>query len=246
MSASGTKKTGDIERGPSERGFTLIEVLIAMMLGLVVLGAIYSSFYTQKKTYISQERMVDMEQNLRVALDFLTRDIKMAGRNVPQKEGLTMGDTLGITTATATSLTLRSLTSLTPAPNGTWDETPYTLDTTKTDIDGDATIILLRDGNPLAEHFVPVGSEYLDGSGVVQTVPDPFEYFDGNGAPISVADLNTVAGRGSIRKVKVNLVARTEKEDPEFGGGFDKNAAVPGRCRTESVAVDVVARNVGL
>lgn len=59
-------------------GFSLVELLIAMAVGLVILGAAYQSFITQRQTYAAQEQVTDMNQNARAALDFMTRELRMA------------------------------------------------------------------------------------------------------------------------------------------------------------------------
>lgn len=64
-----------------ERGFSLIELLIAMTLGLIVLGAMSSVFLTQRQTYDAQEQITDMVQTARAAMDMMSREIRMAGYN---------------------------------------------------------------------------------------------------------------------------------------------------------------------
>jgi type IV pilus assembly protein PilW len=60
-------------------GFSLVELLIAMAVGLVVLGAMYSVFTIQNKTFSNQEQIVEMQQNARAAMDMMSREIRMAG-----------------------------------------------------------------------------------------------------------------------------------------------------------------------
>ena len=66
-------------RQQNRDGFTLIEVLIALGIISVVLGGIYTAYRNQLKTFNTQEQMVDMQQNIRVASYFLEREIRMAG-----------------------------------------------------------------------------------------------------------------------------------------------------------------------
>jgi type IV pilus assembly protein PilW len=63
----------------SKAGFTLIEVLIAMAVSLIILGSAYSVFISQQKSTVVQTNVSDIHQNLRAAMDFLVRDIRMAG-----------------------------------------------------------------------------------------------------------------------------------------------------------------------
>lgn len=61
------------------QGFTIVELLVAMVVSFLALGAIYSTFLNQHKSYVVQEETVVMNQNLRIALFYMQRDIRMAG-----------------------------------------------------------------------------------------------------------------------------------------------------------------------
>lgn len=63
----------------NNKGFTLIELLIAMAISGVVTGAIYSAFQSQQTAYVTQEQVVDMQQNLRAAAYLMDSEIRMAG-----------------------------------------------------------------------------------------------------------------------------------------------------------------------
>ncbi|MBU0767923.1 MAG: prepilin-type N-terminal cleavage/methylation domain-containing protein [Proteobacteria bacterium] len=60
-------------------GFTIVELLVAMVVALLALGAIYSTFLNQHKSYVVQEETAAMNQNLRIALFYVQREIRMAG-----------------------------------------------------------------------------------------------------------------------------------------------------------------------
>ena len=63
----------------SPNGFTLIELLVAMAITGIVAGAIYTAFQSQQKSYLIQEQVAEMQQNLRAAMDIMVREIRMAG-----------------------------------------------------------------------------------------------------------------------------------------------------------------------
>lgn len=63
----------------SNAGFTLIEVLIAMCVSMFIMASAYSVFLSQQKSTTAQTSISDIQQNLRAAMDFLTRDIRVAG-----------------------------------------------------------------------------------------------------------------------------------------------------------------------
>lgn len=60
-------------------GFTLVELMIALLIGGIVLAAIMTSFRGQHATYLSQDQVVEMQQNIRVAMNVMARDIRYAG-----------------------------------------------------------------------------------------------------------------------------------------------------------------------
>lgn len=65
-----------------EKGFTLIEILIALAIMSIVTAAIYQVFISQQKTWLSQDLITEMQQNSRVAIDSVSRDLLMAGYGV--------------------------------------------------------------------------------------------------------------------------------------------------------------------
>ncbi|BBO80106.1 hypothetical protein DSCO28_06720 [Desulfosarcina ovata subsp. sediminis] len=68
-------------RSGKENGFTLIELLVAMAISGVVLAGIYEAYLDQLRTTITQQRIVDMNQNLRAAVLIMERDLRMNGAN---------------------------------------------------------------------------------------------------------------------------------------------------------------------
>jgi type IV pilus assembly protein PilW len=63
----------------SQKGYTLIELLVAMALALVVLAAVYKTFKSQHDSFIIQDQLAAMQQNLRGAMHILTQDLQLAG-----------------------------------------------------------------------------------------------------------------------------------------------------------------------
>jgi len=62
-----------------ERGFTLLELLVVMAIFLVVIAAVYALYNTQLKTTHIEEDVAEVQQNLRVAMDIISKDVAMAG-----------------------------------------------------------------------------------------------------------------------------------------------------------------------
>jgi type II secretory pathway component PulJ len=62
-----------------EDGFTLVELFIYMVMFIIVMGALYSVFIGNTKSYSSQENKVEMVQDLRAAMHLVVSDTRMAG-----------------------------------------------------------------------------------------------------------------------------------------------------------------------
>ncbi|MCU1763642.1 prepilin-type N-terminal cleavage/methylation domain-containing protein [Pseudomonas sp. 14P_8.1_Bac3] len=63
----------------SNRGFGLIELLIAMALGLVVVLGVVQIFIAAKNTYVSQNASANMQEDARFVLSKMIQEIRMVG-----------------------------------------------------------------------------------------------------------------------------------------------------------------------
>jgi len=63
----------------NDRGFTLLEVVIAMVLMGMVLLVGSQLIFSGIKSWIHGEEQIDVVQNMRAAMDYMTRDIRTAG-----------------------------------------------------------------------------------------------------------------------------------------------------------------------
>ncbi len=66
------------------KGFTIIELMISLFIGMVVFGGVFSTFKNQNAIYSRQEMRIRMNQDIRVALDFMQRYLKTAGISAPE------------------------------------------------------------------------------------------------------------------------------------------------------------------
>jgi type IV pilus assembly protein PilW len=62
-----------------DKGFTIVELLVVMVISGVVMAGIYQVYYSQQRSYMIQEQVAAMQQNLRAAMFFMSREIRMAG-----------------------------------------------------------------------------------------------------------------------------------------------------------------------
>jgi len=63
----------------SQDAFTLVELLITMVISSFVIASIYSAYQVQQRQYTNQAQVVEMQQNLRAAMQFITSELRMAG-----------------------------------------------------------------------------------------------------------------------------------------------------------------------
>jgi type IV pilus assembly protein PilW len=75
----GIRSRQDKNRVVDCRGFTLVEILIAIGISGFVLAGLYTSFLGQQRSYFVNERLAEMQQNLRGAMMQMSREIRMAG-----------------------------------------------------------------------------------------------------------------------------------------------------------------------
>lgn len=60
-------------------GFTLVELMIAMLLGLVVIGGVVSVFIAGQRSYATNKAIADVQDGARIAFELMARDIRDAG-----------------------------------------------------------------------------------------------------------------------------------------------------------------------
>ncbi|MBU1056272.1 MAG: PilW family protein [Proteobacteria bacterium] len=65
----------------SNKGVTLVELMVVMGLTTIVLGVIYAAYHTQSRMNIKETAVVNMQQNIRGSLYLFEKDIRMAGYN---------------------------------------------------------------------------------------------------------------------------------------------------------------------
>lgn len=106
-----------------ERGFSLVELLVvAAIMGMVMI-AVFGVYQTTQRSTSAQDEVVELQQNLRIAMEQIARDLRMAGfmvdPNVPPLAEATAG-IVTLRTATAFGTAARIAVPLTiPDPSAT-------------------------------------------------------------------------------------------------------------------------------
>jgi prepilin-type N-terminal cleavage/methylation domain-containing protein len=101
-----------------EYGFTLIELLVVSAMLAIVLTAMYSLYTSHQRTAYVSDETVEVQQNLRMAMDSISKDIRLAGLLLPTGTGNTpvsLGTAMTITTSSGCVLGV--ITRITTSPS---------------------------------------------------------------------------------------------------------------------------------
>lgn len=63
----------------NERGFTLVELMIALLIGLILLAGVSSVFVSSKRSYTSNDSLARLQENARITMQILTRTLRSTG-----------------------------------------------------------------------------------------------------------------------------------------------------------------------
>lgn len=91
---------------PTQRGFTLVEIMIALAIGsIIVLGAT-SVFTSTVRSFTVQNGLSDTNETGRYAMQYLARHIRMAGYRDSQWERGILPDSIAFTNGTSDTITV--------------------------------------------------------------------------------------------------------------------------------------------
>ena len=171
-------------------GFTLIEMMVSITIGMVVIAAVTGTFNAQTRQNKAEEEISQMHQNVRGALDLISREIMQAGYKASG------GSVTGVTYSTTQLLIQADL------------DTNGSIDTSNTSLE---YITYVYDSANMRI------TRQLGTGGTAEIVADnitacTFTYKDANDA--------TTTTSSSIRKVTVSTTGRTAKVDPSYPGGY--------------------------
>ena len=216
-----------------EKGFTIIELLVAVFVAGIVMAGVYSAYYSQQKSYTAQEQMAEMQQNLRSAMYFMAKEIRMAGCNPMGWTNDAGFQAIG-PNSVSFSMNIRGQ-SATDPPDKDTEDPNETIVYSLSDWNDDGIDDLMRSTPPTGN--API-AENIDALNLV--------YLDANG--------NVTMDRLAVRSVQITLVARTGRRDPGFTDtttytnlqGTTILAAQNDDFRRRMLSTHIKCRNMGL
>lgn len=229
----------------SARGFTLVELLIAVTLSAFLLAAVYRVFNTSENSQSLGLDLAETQQNARIALATLENDLREAGRGIPPhvQSPILVASQYRITYVRDDNnngaVNLGETVTYFLDPNTSAlavSSTPNPRDMVLRRLVSDAS-------NPHADPIPGYGE--IVASGITQQVNDDgttdvpmFMYFDSNGVPLlsagdsdpyssfygyTVSD-STALGRPpggpnevAVTTISITVVAETEAKDESLG-----------------------------
>jgi len=77
----GSAGVSDTSKSGSQMGFTLTEMMIATVVFTVIVGSVATLVHNSQGVFRTQQGVADMDQNARLTIDFLTRDVQESKQN---------------------------------------------------------------------------------------------------------------------------------------------------------------------
>jgi len=63
----------------TQKGFSIVELMVALLLGLFLVSGVTAMYISSKQSYRVTDNLSRLQESMRFSLDFLSRDIRMAG-----------------------------------------------------------------------------------------------------------------------------------------------------------------------
>lgn len=172
-----------------KQGFTLVELLVAIAITSIVLVSVGKIFISSSRVYTTQDVAAGVQQRLRAGINFMVRDIRMAGLD---PSGM---DIFGIEVASSQNIRITADRN----SDGNLDDPDISDGIDESDLE---QMAYEYDGNSLLEQvlYKKDGSEELRETLIDSVTGLTFTYFNDAGAATAVLD--------DIRTVVISMTVR--------------------------------------
>jgi type IV pilus assembly protein PilW len=189
-------------------GFTLVEVMIATAVFMLILAGVFQIFVPSTATYALSQRRLNAQQNARVAMDLVTRQIRMAGY-FPENIDTDPANDLSNRVRIASNAALAVYGDL--DGSGASQVFLFCLSNGLRVIRGapDAvTSYECANGDVMAESVTALSFAYFDANNDPVPSPPTTPYALDAQAVGALPDLGDTTERGAVRRIVVSLTAR--------------------------------------
>lgn len=235
-------KIGNSKCNIDNRGFTLVELMMSLLLFGLVSAAVFTVYSSQQRSQTAQESVVEMQQNLRSAILLMARDIREAA-----------ADPTGNSPArivTATPGVFRFTRDIGGSPANRYESDGDVNDPNEDVTYGfsaadDADVDGIVDGGGVADLGRDTGTGFQAIAQNMERIE--FNYILNDG---TITFTPTALERNDIQSVQVSLLARSAAPDPDFvnnqqfvTAGGTPWAFLPDNFRRKMEIVTITVRN---
>ena len=197
----------------NQTGFTLLELMFCVVFALVILASIFQMLESNRSTYASGETRMNVQQNARVGMDEISRELRMTGyypENFDTNAGNDLANVNAIQLATNNALAILGDAD----GSGTSNVFLFCLDgdvlRRKRAVSGVLATYTCSGGDALAEDVTSLRFGYFNGTNAaIPAVPTPPFQLDGQ-ALDAVPSFANVTQRQAVRRVVVTLTVRKD------------------------------------
>jgi len=191
-----------------QRGFTIVELMVAATLGLLILAGAISMFISNKRIYTEQDEMGRLQENARFAMNMLIKDIRMAGHTGCNDDAATVTNHI---TGAGTATNIHSFIPVEGSENGgNWQPSGASTDVGSSD--GISLRYLAHTDNYAMDPAMSTGDEEIySSSGSSLDLGDRVAIADCNSADIVVVTAVTLTGTaGCVSSGPTNVACQDE------------------------------------
>lgn len=102
------RRSSPTSASKAQRGYTLMEVLVAVTLGSITVITAIGGYVSVSRSWLNNGLRLETQQNLRAALDLLSRDLRFAGACLPDSGPSDIKPLAGADNGTTDSITFRA------------------------------------------------------------------------------------------------------------------------------------------
>jgi prepilin-type N-terminal cleavage/methylation domain-containing protein len=186
----------------NQKGFTLAELLVAMSMSLIVLGAVSAVYRVQSHTVKAQEYRMEAQEYARVALDMMVREIRNLGY-FPVSPNSCPG-TKGLISASGVSIQFVYDFDFDGACTTSGENITYAYDANSKNIS--------RNGQPLADGNITAFQMTYYPRQTGAAAPAPYCI---SGAPTGCSGTLDLT---KVQRISVSLTVQSKSTDTKFGG----------------------------
>jgi len=197
-----------------QKGLTLVELMITLVLSLLLMAAVYMTYHTQHVTSQVQHQVTSVQQDIRAVAEIIAKDIRNAGCD-PNGAGI---DSLVATASSSGPITLSLHMDLDEdGTNGSINENIY--------YDWANNTLTRTDRNAAVGSQVQTLARNVTGFG--------FTYLDGN---YTTAGVTPLAGNeNNVEYIQINITMQSDQIDPDTGQFINRTLTRQVRLRNAGI-----------